>query len=408
MYDYDRRTARDLQLDLAWIEGLRKDFLTLLKNLPRVHDYKTAHELRAAVNIYRKNFEKVFFEHFLNHDLKQNSEVSESDAKWFDRELRGVAWSFSIELTVPIGYADEYRTEGACFAEFQREFPGWKTRIQRKAQAFWKEMKKFVDFMQARHGKPFNVHVPEEENVQFDGFNLVLHGFDQSSEYNVKELTIIEAGLRWYRARASAVAPILMRRQLPIIVEFAGTLDKGGEYNGSTITMFASSIVNKDPKWVAHVMAHEMGHHMWRSYLSGEAQKFWHETIRGDWGPIDLQELVDKWPGDAWAFQFPEIMGDKDPILALQVDAFTHDSSHKDVQSKADFQALLDSGVKTLVVPKHPITGYANKSPEEAFCEAIGLLVAHGPAALHEKVRWWLDTAMAGAIKVGSQSIPRR
>src|SRR5271170_7992806 len=123
-YSYDRRpTAAIKRLDLAWIEGLRKDFLTLLKNLPRVHDYKTAMTLWDAFNTYRNHFEELFFEHFLNHDLKYNhANISEADAKWFDKNLRPVGWSFSTELRLPIFHADNYYSEEARFADFQRSF----------------------------------------------------------------------------------------------------------------------------------------------------------------------------------------------------------------------------------------------------------------------------------------------
>ena len=42
-----------------------------------------------------------------------------------------------------------------------------------------------------------------------------------------------------------------------------------------------------------------------------------------------------------------------------------------------DFQAALDSG-RRILLPQHPITAYAHKNPEEAFCEVAGLWVARG------------------------------
>ena len=398
--------AREIRLDLAWVEGLRKDFLTLLKNLPRVHDYKTAHQLRDAFQVYRKNFDDLFFEHFLNNDLKYNQGISEGDVKWYDKKLRGPAWSFSTELRPPIGFADEYRTEAVQFAEFQREYPQWKARVQRKAQLFWKEMKDFLDYYTRVHDKPgIDVQVPAIENATLEGFKLVMKGFKEGDEYHEKELAVLKEGLKLYRQRASAVAPILLKKQLPVFIEFKTTLDKGGEYNhDGTITFFASSISNKGPKWVAHAMAHEMGHHLWRAALSKEAQNYWYATIRGDYGDLDIQELLNKWPGDTWAYDFPRVLGETDPILALQVDAVSHEGGRggRDLQTKEDFQKLLDSGQKTIIVPKTPITGYANKSPEEAFSETIGLLVAYGPRALDPKVRMWLDTALPGAFKSAS------
>ncbi len=399
IYSYDRRYAGIKRIDLAWIEKLRKDFLTLLKNLPRVHDYKSAHILKNAVRVYRQNFDELFFECFLN-ELK-NSEEFSADADWINHKLRSIAWSFSIELSVPIDYIGEYHSEEALYARFQKEFPKWKARVQRKASAFWNAMKEVLDWYTQVRGKPgIDVKVPTIENTVLEGFQLEMRGYESENSHHEKELHILKEGLRLYRKRAAAVAPILIKRQLPVTIEFKVALDKGGEYNHRTITLYASSM-SKGPAWVAHMMAHEMGHHLFRTYLGKTAQTFWYDTIRGDFGEIDLQELLNKWPGDAWAFNFPEAIGASDPILALQVDALSHDAGYaRGPQTKEDFQRILDGGQKTLTVPKTPITGYANKNPEEAFCEAIGLLVAYGIAALHERVRLWLSIMMPGDIRV--------
>jgi hypothetical protein len=409
--------AETVRLDLAWVEKLRKDFLTLMGNLPRVKDYKEAHVLRDAFNIYRKNFEKLFFENFLNHDLKYGHPgLGESDAKYYDNKLRGPAWAFSTELSVPIGYADDgYHTETGLFARYQAEYPKWKARVMRKALVFWKAMKEFLDYYRddrSSEERGISVKVPTVENTELEGFKLIMKGFEPGDEHHEAELAMLKEGLRHYRQRASTVAPILLRKQLPVIVEFATTLDKGGVYtHDGTITFYASSIRSAGgSKWVAHVMAHEMGHHLWHTYLGKDAQDFWYATIRGDYGKLDLRELIAKWPEGAWAFEMPEILGDKDPILALQIQAITHDPSYSHghgLEKKEEFQKLLDDGQTSITVPTTPITGYANKSPEEAFSETLGLLIAHGPLALHERVRFWLETVLPGDVKIANRVLAR-
>jgi hypothetical protein len=400
------RFAGTVRLDLAWVESLRKDFLTLLKNLPKIKDYQTAHKVRDALRIYRKRFDELFFEHFLNKDLQYNHDLglTEGDAKYVDKKLRSDAWSFSSELSsMPIGFVDGYNSEATLFQRFEQNAPAWKARLQRKAQDFWRAMKEVIEWIEGRLKKNIDVKVPTVENATIEGFKFVMRGYDPENDYNVKELIVLKEGLRLYRQRASKVAPILMQKQLPVIAEFKATLDKGGEYNGNgTITFYMSSIVNKGPAWVAHVMAHEMGHHLWKSVLSGDAQKFWTQTIRGDFGDLDIQEVLNKWPGDAWAFNFSGALGKEDPVLSLQMESLSLDSQYSKVQSKEDFQRLLDSGVRTLKVPKTPITGYANKNPEEAFCETLGLLVAYGPRAVDDKVKFWLETALPGAVRLAS------
>ena len=410
-----RFLADTKRLDLAWVDGLRKDFLTLLKNLPRVHDYKTAHELRAALTVFRTHFDELFFEHFLNYDLKNHhSEISEGDSKWFEKKLRKTGWDFSIELSVPIGFADEYNGEEGRFAKFEQEYPAWKARIQRKAQTFWKDLKEFIEYYQRNTEREgIDVYVPSTDKTELEGFQLIMHGFKPGNKYDEEALGVIKEGLRKYRERATKVAPILLQKQRPITMEFKLELDKGGTYNKSTgmVTFYAMSTINKGPDWVVHALAHEMGHHLFETYLSKEATDLWIATIKGDYGELDIQELLNKWPGTTWAWEFPDVMGKTDPILALQVDAVSHAEGYrKELQTKEDYQKLLDSGQRTITVPKTPITGYANKNPEEAFCETIGMLIAHGPQAVHEKVRWWLETVMPGGVKVASydRCRPRR
>jgi hypothetical protein len=56
-----------------------------------------------------------------------------------------------------------------------------------------------------------------------------------------------------------------------------------------------------------------------------------------------------------------------------------------------DLIEYLDTGGDPVIsVHTKPISGYANKNPEEAFCEAIGLLVAFGPRTVDEQVQSWL------------------
>lgn len=404
-----RFLAETKTLDLAWVEGLRKDFLVLLKNVDRVHTYRDLARFREAIIVFRHNFDELFFDRFLNHDVKNAVDQGADWAKWVNGKLRAPAWSFLSDMSSPGSYPDQYMTEGMCLARWQQEAPRWKSRVQRRARDFWAAMKEVIEWYEKYRETPSpgpTVEVPERYQTTLEGFRVTLHGYDIGYE-SEQTLAKFKEGLRHYRDRASRVAPILLKQQLPLIVEFEAQCDKGGQYNhDGTITFSASSVAGHPEgwKWVTHVMAHEMGHHLFRAYLSGAQEDFWRQTIRGDFGKLDIAELLAKWPGDAWAFDFPRKMTD-DPILALQVAALTQNREYRDTQSREDFQKLYDSGVRTLDVPKTPITGYANKNAEEAFCETLGLLVAYGPQALHERVRWWLGTVMGNDVRVASRVV---
>ena len=234
-------------------------------------------------------------------------------------------------------------------------------------------MKDFITWYEGLHKKPVEVDIPSEDKTVLEGFQLTMLGFKEGDEHNGKELAVFKEGLRLYRRRASAVAPVLLQKQLPVEVEFKATLDKGGEYHSAGyITFYASSALSRGPEWVAHAMAHEMGHHLFKTYLSQDARDFWTQTIKGDFGDLDIKELLEKWPGDIWA-QFPEKIGDTDPSWPSRLMISTIVPS----ASRRGGREASARGQKTLRTQAPP-TGYANKNPEEAFCETIGLLSRTG------------------------------
>lgn len=403
------RTGSSTTLDLAWLERLRKDFLTLMKNLPKVKDYETAIELSEAFNIFKNRFSKLFFERFLNTDLKYQYEsfgITEDDAKYIDKKLRTISWNFYVELDVPIIRADTYYSKEARFRQFEEALPNWETRVRKKAQVFWKEMKEVIEWM-TRH-KPLTVNEPDEEQVVLEGFRVLVRGRNLESTWITEAIETFKEGLRIYKRNAGTRLPVLLKHQLPLILECEAALEKAGTYNhNGTISFYASTLVTETPERAAHILAHEMGHHMWR-LLDGGAREFWTTALEGDYGDLDIEELLRKWPSDAWAFDMLKYMSESDPILGLQVETLHNSPSYSRLDTKEDFERLLASGVRTIKVPKTPISGYAGKSPEEAFCEAIGLIVAYGPRAVHERIRNWLDIVMPGSIVTACVRVVRR
>jgi hypothetical protein len=153
-------------------------------------------------------------------------------------------------------------------------------------------------------------------------------------------------------------------------------------------------------------LAHEMGHHIFQSVLSKEAEKLWYALIRGDYGDIDLRELLQKWPENIkWSHDFSDSIRESDPILSLQVSTVWEGYQPggmmgQSIDKREDFQRMLDNGETRLRVPSTPITGYAGKNAEEAFCETVGMLVTYGPRAVHEKIRSWLDVVLPGQVRL--------
>ncbi len=384
-------------VDLQYFEGLRKDFLTLMKNLPRVTDYKTGARLREAFVIYRKRFDEFFFDKFLN-EYKANG-----DARF--EGLRKPAWDFYIELSLPLGYPDEYVSAETRFAYYEQEVKTWEARIRTKAQKFWREAKEALSYQTS----PVEVKVPTRDRLVMEGFQIEIVGYDPSSSWQAPALEIFKEALKDYRRNAAKTVPWLLKHQLPLEANFDAKLDEGGEYRGRYIYISLLSVGGSPPSKAVKTLAHEMGHHFYKQ-LSKDARVFWDTAIRQDYGPLDLGILLSKWPeGMRWSSDFVETMAARDPVLALQVDVISWGHQNRSrYDERADFQAAYDAGTTTIAVPQSPITGYAGKNTEESFCEAIGLLVAYGPRAVLPIVRHWLEVTIPGDVKSASQRVALR
>jgi hypothetical protein len=199
---------------------------------------------------------------------------------------------------------------------------------------------------------------------------------------------------------------MMLRAMLPIELNFDGSecgLDKGGLYMSDRIRVCAS-MVGDNFKWLSHVVAHEMGHHLYKNYLSAEDQKFWSFAIGDDWGDLDLREILAMWPTSMHMSAFERDLRAKDPILSLQFEGLSSGidpSFMVDWTKREDIEEYLAKGGQNPVkVPRNPITAYAMKNREEAFCEAVGLMVSYGPRALPKAVVSWLRQILP-SLKVG-------
>ena len=396
---YRHRVAGTTQINVNWVEKMRRDFLILMKDLPLVKDYDDAAELKEAFDVYKGRFKLLMFEQFLN-EYKSNGDHR------FDK-LGTPAWDFYLELAFPLMSPSLPAAAAGKEVRFQRflmDKGPWEKKIKVRAQKFWKAIK---DALENVPDSEIRVKTPDRDRLVIEGFQAEIYGFNPQEDWQQETLSKFKESLRIYRRNASKTVPWLIRHQLPIEVNFEGKLDQGGEYLTDHIMVSMLSMTGESPLWGAHMMAHEMAHHMYKG-LSGSAQEYWDTAIRQDYGPLDLKELLAKWPDHlTWSTDFTDYMSTKDPILALQVDVLSHghQSTHA-YETREDFQSGFDAGVTTLKVPRNPVTGYAGKKPEEAFCDAIGRLVAYGSATVLDQVKAWLKTVIPGEVKFSSKKEP--
>lgn len=400
VYAVASRYAKTETLNKAWVDKMRADFLVLLKNLPRIQDYDTADRVRKAIRIYAENFKKLIFEGLLYKAKERRIPASLEMA-------HKAAWDFYIELRLPLNLADDHNTESMQFEKFLHEKDAWEKKIKDKAQKCWKALRTAVESQETNSPEEsLSVEFPDEQRVSLEGFKVLLVGYDPDEDWQATVLEKFKASLKTFRARASRVCPWMLKHEIPIRADFVNCeLDKGGHYGQGIMTFCMLTLTGETVNHGVSVLAHEMGHHLYKQ-ISGAAQEFWETAIRQDYGPLDLKDLLRAWPESiTWYDEFVTYMALKDPVLALQVDVLGMGASkgpNSGMSKREDFQAVLDSGETTLRVPKHPITAYAGKNAEEAFCDVLRNLVTYGSSTVLDEVKHWLNLAIPGVVKVSS------
>jgi len=392
------RYARTTSLDSSAIEKLRKDLLALLKNIPKIQTPEDAQVVSAACKVFRKKFDTLFFEHFLNRDLKyEDNGLSESDREYIGGKLRKSGWDLYLALQMP--YGDN-------FSRFQEEKQKWSNRVKAKARAFWKEFDESREYYERlTKSTGFPVKVPDHDQTTIEGFKVTMVGWGQdttSEEDLADRFARFKEGLKIFRRRAGQALPMMLKVMLPLTVyAYIRKLDEGASYEVDHIdvSMGAST---KNPASMAHLVAHEMGHHLYRTYLSKADREFWDTAIRGNYGPLDVEKALRLWPEGAWLFDMPQHMKDIDPTLAVQLQVLSQLGGERGPQTKEEFQKAVDAG-EIFTVPKNPISGYAAKNTEEAFCEAIGFLVGYGPRTVDPLVLSWLRLILP-SVKVAART----
>ena len=388
------------------VEKLRDDFFLLMKNANVVKDHETALQFRAVSKRYARRFEDVVYKGI----VKKLEE--EDKSSWWARRIREDCWGLVINIRVPVDQVMDgeddgkwYNTPEYLFAKYERAREAWVTKVKREARKAWAILRSWVEEM-SRKEADTTVPTPSEMAMDVEGFKVVVTG---DSYREGQYLDNVRASLRLLRERAGKVFPQLLRFPWHINMEFSESLGSGiaADYDihGQKINLSVWVMSDTNPQHGAKTIAHELGHHVYQTFLSDSDREFWSFAIKGDYGDVSLRDVLDAWPTTGrnsiyWIDGSP--LAESDPFLYLQIYTFLHPPvGESAVNSREDLEALVESGVESVRLPSHPITVYATKNPEEAFCEALGNLVGYGPRTVHPEVLRWLRRILP-ALRVAS------
>lgn len=429
-YGYLRTTgspkvAGTIALTDETVEQFRKDFLLLLKNIGREFSAADLIRWRDAVIKWRERFR--LFGTQIRADLQSRGR----DSGWTEHYLKAMTpfWDFIAALQdTPVASLDylvkyDQRSNGDSFtpAQYQERAerslqqmwatkgPEWGARAKRKAPAAWKYLKELIawtlrDGYFGGGGQPVALTEPTVENLTLEGFRVQFHGFVESDAKTQTYLVSLKEGLRKYRERAGKVFPWLIQYQLPLVAHWSGgDGESSATYERNHIAVYFYGLASK-PDRLVHLLSHEMGHHIYQNLLGGSDKKAWDQFIGGDYKELDLREVLAKMKPGETVFEFGERIEREDPILHIQIESLHHNRTYSGlgIWGVTGVKKHLDAGKDPMVhVPASPITGYASKNTEEAFCEALGKLVAYGPRSVPDSVAWMMRQILPN-MRLGS------
>ena len=395
------RFARVDPLSSGTSADLRKDFLLLMSNLKRIKNYEDADELRRAFNVWRTRFED--WGQQIRSDIKSRTRAVPGKLAVPEREVLAMLenmkpfWAFASELSFPLRHYDpkleQWWPKEAIFRLYEKDVGRWAQRVRKKAVDTWKWLDRVSEWAAGWQGgsEPIKIKTKDVDNVSIEGFKVQLVGFEPGEERDDFVLQLRE-GLKLYRTKAKAVLPWLIANQLPIVInaDFGSSSDAAASYHRTYIEVTPWGHAS-DPLKFTHEMAHEMSHHL-LNHLSGEALEEWVAFIKGGQVQIDLKDIAQEINArpDEDLHNVEKRLRTENPILALQLDGLIHDRSYRemDLFSLRSIREYIESGKDTrFTVSSKPITGYAQKNTDEAFCEAVGYLVAYGPQTVLPEVR---------------------
>lgn len=414
-------------VDKAFVGRLRDEFLTLMKAAGKAANYGEAIKVKDAVRTWREAFDGLIFQDFAKNDIYtiiaehkghifrggdgrvyNHDELQKWVAYW-QKKIRTDCWGLYISLEVPIEHSETSRKlRGEAYAgheylygNYLRERDKSIARAKREALKAWKALEEFITWM-GQHMVPVKVGVTEI--VTIEGFKTKVIRFG-TGDYDDKAMSTVPAALRKFRERAQRVYPWILKAMLPMELRFRCDLDEGGRYHGPRaieICVGNLAVGSKSLDEFVRVIAHEMGHHVYKTRLSEERRKLWSALIVADRGPVDLRKSLACWrrSGADSFFRFLDWLKDHEPMTYVKLEALvesdhlSHEGLSGRIRKIEDLEEIVASGKAIVQAPRNPITVYANKNNEEAFCDAFSIAVAIGPRGLLSDVRGWLKDVL--------------
>ncbi len=163
-----------------------------------------------------------------------------------------------------------------AFQTFTRRRGEWERAAWSRAQVA------FADLASLASSRPVTLYVARAERVVVEGVSVGLRPMAERTA--ARALDVLAEALRLLRVQRRV--PWLLARMPPLVLTVECVSDGvrvagGYEPSRRTVEVCASLAADETPRELARTLAHEAGHHVWRTSLSGAAQAAWEAFRKG-------------------------------------------------------------------------------------------------------------------------------
>lgn len=394
---------RTLTLTPAWIEGLRQEVLRILRTVESASTYAEATSIRQYLAAWVPAFEDRMM-HLADAAQRVLAPGDRFDAEPV-RAVRTLARDLAHRLLYefderPLGHhlaPDDF--ERWTFATWLRTRDASVRRLRELAQRLWRALREAHDAA-AHRGATLTLTAEEPRPYRLAGFDVALVG-DAQVPGAGDFVRRFERILRVLRERLDRVMPGAAALFCPIVLVWGAGYDARlmGQYfpASEVIEMYSEGLEGVRDDGVVAAVAHEGGHHLWRRVLDSAARAEWAAFVEQSLVTLDLATLRAAWEtaqamvGEPLSLlEVAQVLRAHDPRLALQVESLLNlpDAPWRPDVTLAELDAAASRTSPKVL--RDPITAYARKNAQDAFCEALALLIGYGGHTLPGDVRQWL------------------
>lgn len=258
-----------------------------------------------------------------------------------------------------------------------------------------------------------------EVQVQIQGFTCVFVDAKEDQIHSAYDK--IEKSLDMIVKIAKKHLPFLLKHKVPLYFSFGKTLfctpaeqthttvqfQVDGCYLPSRKIIEILYLENAKPSVLCGTIAHELGHHIFRNYLSDKAKDFWYDIVNGITEDLTIRRVFGQ--SDNYvktikeAYKTPKTLSNYQSLRDKQIFIKKLEQDLDIDLSRVTTEQLhyliyqnLDTPIR---IHKNPMTVYANSNPEEAFCEFLRMLFQNKLFMIDRSWRNYFETAMSIRIQ---------